>query len=112
MSDLPLTEIAARIADVFLARKIVSKDELISSILPILKIWIKSADKPKRHLTASKIKATLPYTIEKEKTTCALWLRELRKRCSDEEMKDLFAVQNELLKRENLHTYEDWISKP
>lgn len=92
-------------------RSIVSKSELVAAIRPVLRIWLKTTDKPKRHLLKVKPRATLPYTIEKEKATCKMWLAELRKRCTEEEMKELYKQQHEMLKRENLWTYEDWIKQ-
>lgn len=114
MNDLSIEEVTRRVVEGILDLRYFDRQSLSDKVRPILRVWLKQADKTKKYRGVGKRnvpQAKLQYTIDKEKFTCKMWLNELRKVVSEDEMKKLYEAHKTELKRAGLYTYDDWIEE-
>jgi len=104
MEDLSLDEITKRIIDVVLEENILDRDFLNERIRPILKIWLKVADKPRRFKENKATPSKLQQTINQRGMEREFWREKIIKIKGKNNMEELYAELTELMKKEGYLT--------
>ncbi len=100
MSDLKLIDISERIVSAFLEKSYVNKEELVSRVKPILNIWLKKVDKPKRtRVPISK----LQETIDSEHFEKTFYKEKMKTLLTADEMQSFWDDLNKAKINEGLH---------
>lgn len=94
MGDLPIEDIANRIATSILQLPHLSKDKLIGVITPNLKIWLKTTDAFK---TGRATKPKLQETVELRGLQERFWKSKVKQVKTEEEMKILYKELSDLM---------------
>jgi len=97
MKQLKLDDIAEIIAANVIEMKIVSKEQLKNDIRPILKIWLKKCDEPKKYKNYKNGEDNLYRTITQRKLESDFWKEKVKKLLGDENMPKLYEEKQEML---------------